>query len=262
LFFCITAIFESFSFFNKKVIAVLDNQTRLPLYVQVKDYILDLIASGKYPNDSKLPTENEFMELLNVGRATVRAALAELEHEGRIVKRHGIGTFVCAQEKSYSFEPLVSLSYSLKKLGLDIKNKIIVSEMTFPTDDLLKGWPGNMQIGHLKRLRIAAEKPVAVEDSYFTPELYDVVTRLEPSQSIAHAILTYPDINISKVELCIIIRKPSTDERELLSLKEGKNVAEMTRWIYRVNGETPVNFVRFVMREEFMGSAFLGKNDF
>ncbi len=241
---------------------MLNNQTRLPLYVQVKDYISDLITSGKYPTNAKLPTENELMELLNVGRATVRAALAELEHDGRIIKRHGVGTFVCEQETSYSFEPLVSLSYSLKKMGLDIKNKVIINEMTLPTGDLLKAWSKTMQIGHLKRLRIAADKPVAVEDSYFTPELYEVVTKLEPSQSIAHAILSYPDINISKVELCIVIRQPTIEEYELLKLKEKKKVADMTRWIFRSNSTTPVNFVRFVMPEEFMGSAFLGKNDF
>ena len=186
---------------------MLNNQTRLPLYVQVKDYISDLITSGKYPTNSKLPTENELMELLNVGRATVRAALAELEHDGRIMKRHGVGTFVCEQEASYSFEPLVSLSYSLKKMGLDIKNKVIINEMTLPTGDLLKAWSKTMQIGHLKRLRIAADKPVAVEDSYFTPELYAVVTKLEPSQSIAHAILSYPDINI-----CLLYTSDAADE--------------------------------------------------
>ncbi len=247
---------------NQKVIFVLNSQTRLPLYVQVKDYVSGLIASGKYPPDSKLPTENELMGLLNVGRATIRAALAELEHEGRIIKRHGIGTFVCEKENSYSFEPLVSLAYSLKKAGLEIVNKTITSEMTLPKDDLLKGWPGDMQIGHLKRLRIAADNPVAVEDSYFTPEIFDVVTKLDSSQSIAHAILSYPDINISKVELCIVIRQPTPEERKLLKLKAKQKAAEMTRWIYRSSSETPVNFVRFVMPEEFMGSAFLGKNDF
>jgi GntR family transcriptional regulator len=239
---------------------VLSNQTRLPLYVQVKDYIADLIDSGKYPVDSRLPTENELMELLKVGRATVRAALAELEHEGRILKRHGIGTFVCEKENSYSFEPLVSLSYSLKKMGLDITNTTIISEMTLPAGDLLKGWSKDMPIGHLKRLRSAAGDPVAVEDSYFTPALYDAVTKLEPSQSIAHAILSYPDINISKVELCIVIRRPEQDERELLQLQDKKKVADMTRWIYRSGNATPVNYVKFVMPEELMGSAFLGKN--
>lgn len=239
---------------------MLENQTRLPLYVQVKDYLLARIDSGQYRSGSQLPTEKELMELLDVGRATVRAALGELEHEGRIIKRHGIGTFVASPKTSYSFEPLVSLAYSLKIMGLDIKNRILINELTTPAGELLKGWPEDMPIGHLKRLRIAAGTPVAVEDSYFIPELYEMVTKLEPSESIAHAILSYPDINISKVELCVVIRSPEPAECEGLNLKDGKNVADMTRWIYRSGSDIPVNYVRFVMAEEFMGSSFLGKN--
>lgn len=240
---------------------MLSNKTRLPLYVQAKDYLLNLIISGNYPPGSKLPSENMLMELLNVGRATVRAALAELERDGRIIKRHGIGTFVCEPQTSYSFEPLVSLSYSLKQMGLELKNKILASEMTKPKGDLLKGWESDMAIGHLKRLRIADNSPVAVEDSYFIPELFEVVKQLDPSQSVAHAILSYPEININRVELSIVIRKPISAEREYLRLNAGEKVAEMTRWIYRDRNATPVNFVRFVMPEEFMGSSFWGKNE-
>ncbi len=240
---------------------MLNSQTRLPLYVQAEDYINELIDSGKYPPNAKLPTENELMSLLHVGRATVRAALAELEHNGRIIKRHGIGTFVCKPEPSYSFEPLVSLSYSLKQMGLDITNRILLNTLETPKGDLLKGWAKEMKIGHIRRLRIAAGNPAAVEDDYFIPELYEAVTRLEPSQSIAHTVLSYPDININKVELSIVIRKPEPEERELLNLESGKKVAEMVRWIYRSSSTVPVNFVRFVMPEDLMGASFWGKHE-
>ncbi|HZK38813.1 MAG TPA: GntR family transcriptional regulator [Clostridia bacterium] len=238
-----------------------DNKTRLPLYVQTKEYIAALMDTDDFPPGTKLPTENELMEKLQVGRATVRTALAELEREGRVLKRHGIGTFVCEKEVSYSFEPLVSLSYSLKQLGFEIKNEILASEMVKPTGELLKGWEKNMNIGHLKRLRLAQGKAVAVEDSYFIPSLFEVVTKLNPSQSVAHAILSYPDINIDKVELAVLIRVPEKEEKAFLALPEGKKVAEMTRWIYRAGNTQPVNFVRFVMPEDLMGSSFWSKND-
>ncbi len=255
------AVVKSNLIIPEKVKSVLDSNTRLPLYVQVKNYLLDLIVTGKTPADSKLPTENELTALLGVGRATVRAALAELEHEGRIVKRHGIGTFVCEQQNSYSFEPLVSLSYSLRQLGLEIKNEILASETLKPKGELLKGWKKEMTIGHLKRLRIADGKPVAVEDSYFLPALFETVKKLNPSQSVAHAILSYPDININRIDLSVVVRKPVKAEQMSLQLQEGKKVAEMTRWIYRAGSEQPVNFVRFVMPESLMGSSFWGKNE-
>ena len=71
------------------------------LYIYVKEYIMKLIISGNYPAHSQLPTEYELMETLDVGRATVRAALAQLENEGTIYKRQGVGTFVSERSKHY-----------------------------------------------------------------------------------------------------------------------------------------------------------------
>lgn len=103
----------------------MDSLSRLPLYLQVKNYITSMIDSGDYPADSKLPTEKELMKTLGVGRATVRSALSELEHDGRIYKRHGVGTFVSSNKWMPAFEPIISLTYSLERLGMEIRNVII-----------------------------------------------------------------------------------------------------------------------------------------
>ncbi len=240
---------------------MLDKKNRLPLYVQVKDFIIGQIDSGKYPPDSRLPTETELTNLLRVGRGTVRAALGELEREGRIEKKHGIGTFVRSPRRSYSFEPIVSLAYSLNKTGLEIKNKTIVSEIAKPGGKLLERWSSVALAGHLKRLRVAGGKPVAIEDSWFLPGLFETVIKLAPSESIARAILTHPGINIERVELSILVRKPDANEKKNLRLSKDKRVAEMTRWIYTANDPLPVNFVCFVMPEEFMGASFISGSE-
>ena len=46
----------------------MDSLSRLPLYLQVKNYITSMIDSGDYPADSKLPTEKELMKTLGAGR--------------------------------------------------------------------------------------------------------------------------------------------------------------------------------------------------
>lgn len=48
-------------------------------------------ANGHTP--APLPAENELAAQFEVSRVTVRRALAALEHEGLIVRRHGAGTF-------------------------------------------------------------------------------------------------------------------------------------------------------------------------
>ena len=66
----------------------------IPLYHQIADRLRARIASGAYPLDSRLPTENELAEQLGVSRPTVRQALDLLDREGLVVRVKGSGTFV------------------------------------------------------------------------------------------------------------------------------------------------------------------------
>ena len=124
----------------------MDSLSRLPLYLQVKNYITSMIDSGNYPADSKLPTEKELMKTLGVGRATVRSALSELEHDGRIYKRHGVGTFDSSNKWMPAFEPIISLTYSLERLGMEIRNVIISSGLEYPKGELAKNFPQDKKI--------------------------------------------------------------------------------------------------------------------
>lgn len=68
---------------------------------------MERIVLGTYPPGSQLPMEKELTRSLKVGRATVRAAMAELEREGVITKRHGIGSFVTDKSGRTAFEPMI-----------------------------------------------------------------------------------------------------------------------------------------------------------
>ena len=107
---------------------MLDKASYTPLYIQVREYILNRIRMGDYKVGDRLPTEKELMEQLQVGRATVRAALNELEHEGQVEKRHGIGTFVKEPKRELGFEPLISLSHYLDKMGIRCVNRVVKDE--------------------------------------------------------------------------------------------------------------------------------------
>ena len=61
---------------------------------QVRQWLLDMLASGRYAAGSKLPTERAVAERLAVPRSAVRNALAALEAEGMVVRLIGSGTFV------------------------------------------------------------------------------------------------------------------------------------------------------------------------
>ncbi len=68
-----------------------------PLYIQIKNYLKDLMAKGLLPINSKLPSTRELSLILNVSRNSVLSAYEELKTEGLIYSIKGQGTFIKEQ---------------------------------------------------------------------------------------------------------------------------------------------------------------------
>lgn len=54
----------------------------------------DMIVSGKFPEGTKLESENKLAESFSVSRVVIREALQQLRSEKLIVTRQGVGTYV------------------------------------------------------------------------------------------------------------------------------------------------------------------------
>lgn len=67
---------------------------RIPLYMQVKEYIKKNIQEDKWSVGFKIPPERELATELQVSRKTISLAYKELEREGWLSSRQGSGTFV------------------------------------------------------------------------------------------------------------------------------------------------------------------------
>jgi GntR family transcriptional regulator len=69
-----------------------------PLYAQASEALKDLVQHGGYTAGDRLPSEIELSQRMGISRPTLREALRQLEEDGVIVRRHGVGTFVAAPE--------------------------------------------------------------------------------------------------------------------------------------------------------------------
>lgn len=67
-----------------------------PMYKQITDQVRDAIASGELAAGEKLPSIRELAEALRTSVITVKRAYLDLEKEGCIVTRAGLGSFVAA----------------------------------------------------------------------------------------------------------------------------------------------------------------------
>jgi DNA-binding transcriptional regulator YhcF (GntR family) len=65
-----------------------------PIFLQLADQIADSIIDGEYPEDSAVPSTNEFAAFYRINPATAQKSVGLLVERGVLYKQRGIGMFV------------------------------------------------------------------------------------------------------------------------------------------------------------------------
>lgn len=88
-----------------------------PMYKQVTDQIKDAIASGDLKPSDRLPSVRELSEALKVSAITIKRAYQDLENDGYILTRAGLGSFVASVERNILRErKLTELQDELRRI--------------------------------------------------------------------------------------------------------------------------------------------------
>jgi len=97
--------------------ATIDKDSRVPLYQQVKEYLLDYIEE-RSGNTNRIPPEMEISKHYGISRATVRVAVLELVNDGLLERVPGKGTFIREQTNKLVFTNWLGLEeYSASSLN-------------------------------------------------------------------------------------------------------------------------------------------------
>ncbi|NPV91547.1 MAG: GntR family transcriptional regulator [Firmicutes bacterium] len=109
-------------------------ESRIPIYVQLKEAIKFAIATGELPPASQLPTVRQLAVELKINANTVARVYLELESEGVLSTRPGKGTFVREH-------PKINNTYKEESLGELLDDVIIkASSLGFSPAELLKAF--------------------------------------------------------------------------------------------------------------------------
>lgn len=80
----------------------IDETCRIPIWVQLRNYILHLILSGQVKQGEQLPSVRELSANLEINYNTVRKVYNDLMKDGFIASERGRGTFVlCSEQKAH-----------------------------------------------------------------------------------------------------------------------------------------------------------------
>lgn len=85
---------------------ILINGSAVPLYEQIKNAIKENILKNKVSEGQQLPSVRTLSKDLKVSILTVKKAYDELEEEGFVESRQGLGTFVAGKDSEVKREEL------------------------------------------------------------------------------------------------------------------------------------------------------------
>lgn len=154
---------------------MLNENSSIPLYVQLYQVFLDNINSGKWYDGFKIPSELEICEQFGVSRMTVRLALDKLKSLGYLYRKSGRGTYITMPSINQPLSTFYSFSDSTD--GVIRKSKLIAFDCLPCEEDIasmLKIEPYS-PVFITERVRSVGDTPFAYELSYipqsFCPQL-------------------------------------------------------------------------------------------
>ncbi|KIF48280.1 GntR family transcriptional regulator [Vibrio owensii 47666-1] len=194
-----------------------DQKSLQPLYIQVADELKREIDKGTYPAGSKLPSENQLVELLKVSRVTVRKALQQLNDLGYTFSEKGKGTFVKSNKLRHDFLSMSGFAQEAAGSGLEAKNIVDAFEVV-PADELIaeklniaQGEPVNFA----RRLRLINDQVVSYEEFYIPRVLLPNLTQQDLEGS-KFEYLSRHGIEMVKTQQKLIPALPDDAAQKLL----------------------------------------------
>ena len=214
---------------------------------QVRASLEELIA-GLSPGEP-LPVERDLSRDLGVARMTLRRAVDQLVAEQRLIRRQGSGTFVAAPKVTQRLTA-TSFSADMRSRGLRPGGHTVFAR-TSPAGMMragLLGVPPHANVLHVRRLRMADDEPMALEDLHVPLDVAPGLTGGDLEDTSFYDLLDTrfgtPIVSGTQtVEPCLT----SAEEADLLGVDAGSpaflfertsrvadgRIAEFVRSIYR-----------------------------
>ena len=216
-----------------------------PRYQQVKDLIIERIASGDLRPRDRVPSENELVESTGVSRMTANRALRELTSEGYVERRAGSGTYVADLKATSHLLEVRNIAAEVEHRGHTHSARVLRLERVKAG----RGVADALDIGHGEDLfhvllvHYEDGLPIQMEDRYvaalYAPEFLD--QDFETTTPSAYLSDVSP---LTEAEHVVRAEQPNESVREHLGMAANEPCLVVTRRTWG-RGQ-PVTFARLL----------------
>lgn len=203
-----------------------------PLYIQVKEALLEEILSGRYRPHDRLPSERDLSHEFDVSRMTVRQAVLELVRDGAIYARVGKGTFVAAPKFDQQLRTLTSFSQDVRSRGGQPTSLVLEARDTAASTEVATALrvAAGAPVLVLSRLRLADGVPLAIETTNLPQTLCpDLFQHDFAVESLYQVLRKNYGVEPAQAEQVIEAGLATPREAELLKLTPPAAVLRMQR---------------------------------
>ena len=247
---------------------VLNKKSPVPLYLQVKEIFSQKIDSGELRPHDRLPSERELGEELGISRMTVRQALTQLTHDGRIYTIVGKGTYVAPPRIDQDLHQLTGFTEDMRTRGLTTSSRIIEAALLPAPPDLAEALqirPGAMMV-KLEHLRLADGVPLALVADYLPHHLCpDVLEHDMATRSLYAVLRDHYGLKLVRARQTVQAALANQREADLLGLSWPSAILHMDRTTFLddnqiiVYARTAYRGDRYIFHVMLRGSAGSGE---
>lgn len=235
---------------STKDLKILDRNSPIPLYYQLKEILLDRIRNREIKEGGFLPTEEELCREFGVSRGTVRKAIAELKEEGYVTSEQGKGVFLIKPKFEQSLLRFYSIGREMQNKHLDFHTKVIIKEITKPTKGIQEALnlSEDEELNKIVRVRYLDNEPVIIENIFIPvkvcPNLLEEDLEGIPLYDILEDKYKLKILKVSETLEPVVLRK---EEAKILGSKIGFPAFLVERITYLID-ESPIEVRKSIVR--------------
>ena len=225
---------------KRVILEALDRNSVVPLYYQIRKYLLARVRSGALKSGQLIPSEFEISEHFGVSRMTARQAIKSLCDLGVAYSQRGKGTFVSGIKFEKDFRQVLSFTEEMRKRGWRPRTKTLSFAVAPARGEAAEA----LHLGRkekvisLRRVRYANSSPMGVEWSRIPLRLCpDIFEKFDPATSLYEALLSHYGIHIVIADETIEAGRANSAEARLLEIPGKSPVFLFTRISYLHEGK-------------------------
>lgn len=215
---------------------------------QLRSRLAEMCRTSLAPGDA-LPSERQLCELYGVSRTTVRDAVGQLVTEGMLVRIHGKGTFV-AEPHVRSQLHLASFHEDMRRLGLTPTTVVLLAETATPPPltQVNLGLRSRDKALHLRRLRLADNAPISVDDAWYNLVELPGLDELDLQASLYQTLEEHYGKPVDRAEQTVRAAEADDLVATVLGIRPGSPILKFDRVAY--HQQTPLEHAQSWYRSD------------